>query len=199
MATQVPPKRGQAFNFDVNLTSQADTDVFQTTVTLAAGDIQISKDGGQYANLATFPPSERDLAGGADSGTLRVQLTAAEMTADTICVRFHDQAGDEWQDLLVTIHTVTTNQIDDLATPGDEMDLVDAPNSTGIDALFDAVVEGGYTVRELLRVMAAALAGESSGGGSTTITFIGVDGATDRIIATVDANGNRSSVVLDVT
>ena len=40
--------------------------------------------------------------------------------------------------------------------------------------------------------------GKLSGGGSTTLTFKSVDGASDVIEAIVDANGNRTSVTLTV-
>ncbi len=105
MANANPPPKGVAFSFPAHLISQADTDIFKKTVTLAAGDIQVSKDGGQYANLATFPPAEIDLAGGGDSGTLWVVLTATEMNADVIDVLFNDVAGAEWQDNGFTIYT----------------------------------------------------------------------------------------------
>jgi hypothetical protein len=59
------------------------------------------------------------------------------------------------------------------------------------------VIEGSYTAAELLRIIAAALAGELSGAGTLSITIQGVDGATDRIIATVDGTGNRTAVALD--
>lgn len=59
------------------------------------------------------------------------------------------------------------------------------------------VIEGSYTAAELLRIIAAALAGEVSGAATTTITIQGVDGATDRIVATVDSDGDRTAVTLD--
>jgi hypothetical protein len=59
------------------------------------------------------------------------------------------------------------------------------------------VIEGSYTAAELLRIIAAALAGELSGAATTTITILGVDGATDRIVATVTADGDRTAVTLD--
>ena len=110
MASQVPPLRGEAYTFEIALTSQSDTDVFQTSVTLAAGDVLVSKDGGATANITNLPTEI------GTTGILTVTLTASEMTADRVTVLFHDQTGDEWQDLLVTIQTVTTSQIDDLAT-----------------------------------------------------------------------------------
>lgn len=105
MTSTLPPVRGAAFSFPVALVSQADTDVFKETVTLAAGDIQVSKDGGAFANLATFPPSELALASTAASGVLWVALTATEMTADVVTVLFRDAAGAEWQSAMVTIYT----------------------------------------------------------------------------------------------
>lgn len=59
------------------------------------------------------------------------------------------------------------------------------------------VIEDNYTAAELLRIMAAALAGELSGVGTTTITIKGVDQTTDRIIATVTSEGERTAVALD--
>lgn len=109
MATQVPPKKNAAYTFTVALTSQADTDIFKTTPTLAAGDITVSKDGGNFANIGTLPTQIQT------TGALPVALTADEMNADRVVVLFHDVAGSEWQDLLVIIDTVA-NQNDDLST-----------------------------------------------------------------------------------
>ena len=71
-------------------------------------------------------------------------------------------------------------------------------SSSGVDAILDEVVVGTYTMRQLLKVMSAALAGKATGGGTSTITFRGVDDTTNVIVATVDTNGNRSSVTLTV-
>lgn len=109
MATTVPPKKNVAYSFEVALASQVNTDIFKTTPTLAAGDVTVSKDGGAFTNIGTLPQHISD-------GVLTVALTATEMNADRITILFNDAAGNEWQDLLVTIHTVTTSQIDDLST-----------------------------------------------------------------------------------
>jgi hypothetical protein len=61
------------------------------------------------------------------------------------------------------------------------------------------VGEGTLTMREMLRVMLAGLAGKSAGGGTATITFRDVGDAKNRISATVDANGNRTAITLDAT
>jgi hypothetical protein len=59
------------------------------------------------------------------------------------------------------------------------------------------VIEGSYTAAELLRIIAAALAGELSGAATTTITILGVDGSTERIVASVTTDGDRTAVTLD--
>jgi hypothetical protein len=70
-------------------------------------------------------------------------------------------------------------------------------SSAAVDAILDDPVEGSYTMRQLLRLMAAALFGKASGGGTATITFRDLGDSKDRITATVTSNGNRTVVVLD--
>jgi hypothetical protein len=74
-------------------------------------------------------------------------------------------------------------------------------SNAGIDAIFDRTdgVETGYTLRQALRIMAAALAGELSGAATTTITIRNITDTKARITAVVDADGNRSSLTLDAS
>ena len=70
------------------------------------------------------------------------------------------------------------------------------------DALLDRAngIETGMTLRQALRVIAAAAAGKLSGAATTTVTIRNAEvDDTDRIVATVDENGNRSAVTLDLT
>lgn len=100
MASAVPPVRGAAFAFELSLVSQADTDVFQDNPTLAAGDVIVVKDGVLDGNIDTLPTTVTSL-----TRVLTVALSASEMTADRVTVLFHDAAGDEWQDAIITIYT----------------------------------------------------------------------------------------------
>jgi len=128
MASQVPPVKGSAYSFEVSLVSQGDTDIFQTSVTLAAGDVIVYQDGVLDGNIDTLPTEI------GTSGVLVVALSASEMTADRVTVRFHDAAGDEWQDLLVSLHTAAqTHDTTDAA--------VDA-NGTAISGLNDLDAAG---------------------------------------------------------
>jgi len=66
-------------------------------------------------------------------------------------------------------------------------------------AVWAQAVEAGLSASEVLRIVAAALAGKVSGAGTGSEVFKGLDGTTDRITSTVDASGNRTSVVTDGT
>lgn len=150
MATQVPPLRDAVFTMSVAFTSQADTNIFQTTVTLAAGDIKVSKDGAGFNNIGTLPTEI------AATGVLPVAFTANEMDADIVVLLCHDAAGAEWQDLLVVLHTVTVNQIDDLSTP-----------ATGADAVWDEAtaghaIAGSFAENQLLHALTSELPARAS-------------------------------------
>lgn len=110
MPSYVTPKKNTAFTFYTALTSQADATAFQANPTLAAGDVQVSTDGGAFANLATLPVVTPALG-----ASVKVDLSAAEMNGDNIAVQFIDAAGDEWNDQHILIQT-TAGQIDDLPT-----------------------------------------------------------------------------------
>ena len=61
-------------------------------------------------------------------------------------------------------------------------------------------VESGLTVRQALRLIAAAVAGKLSGAGTSVLTFRNaVADDADRIVATVDGNGNRIDVSVSVS
>jgi len=104
-----------------------------------------------------------------------------------------------------TITTIAGN-VDDLETrltaarAGylDNLNTGVALTAAGVDAILDEAVVGSYTMRQLLKVLAAKVAGKATGGGTTSITYRGVDDTSNVIVETVDANGNRSAVTLTV-
>jgi hypothetical protein len=68
------------------------------------------------------------------------------------------------------------------------------------DLLDDETIETGLTVRQAIKVIAAALAGKISGASGTTITIrSAVADDKDRIVATVDSDGNRTAITYDLT
>ncbi len=76
------------------------------------------------------------------------------------------------------------------AQAGDQMALTAA----AVDAILDDVVEGALTLRQMIRIILAAVAGKSTGGG---VNYRDLADTKNRIAATVDGNGNRTSIVLD--
>jgi len=136
----VPPKKNVAYTFDTALTSQANRPQFQNTPTLAAGDVQVSKDGGALANIAALPTST--------GRVVHVALTAAEMNADRVAVLFRDVAGAEWDDQLWSLQTVEQD-IDDLLAAADLCDVWDCAGGCTISEALDGddiqIVRGATT------------------------------------------------------
>ncbi len=96
---------------------------------------------------------------------------------------------------------VTTRSDFDEAT--DPVELLDTGGAAGTSAdelvndVWAKALEGTLTAEELMRLISATLLGQLSGAGGVSITIKAADIAgTTRIVATVDANGNRSSLTL---
>lgn len=217
------PKRGIAFKLGISLVDQANTKLLKTAPTLAAGDVQISKDFGPYVNLTTLPSVSP-----AGSDSVMVDLSASEMTADNIMLRFKDTAGAEWCDQVINIQP-TVNQLDDLATASNlavvaayidtEMAAVvaatlpaalraalglaaanlDAQLAGIPDAVHDEVVDGTTTARQSIRLANSALGGLVSGMAAGTPAFRDLANTKNRIAAVTDADGNRTSITRDLT
>ncbi len=97
------PRQGEAFTLFVSLSDTGGTD-FVINPTIAAGDFQVSKDGGALVNLATLP-----VVAPAASALVKIELSAAEMTADNIAIIGIDAAGAEWEDILISIDNPQAN------------------------------------------------------------------------------------------
>jgi hypothetical protein len=73
----------------------------------------------------------------------------------------------------------------------------DALAADAVDAILDETIgDGSITMRQALRVTVAALAGKLSGAATTTVTIRNTADSADVVVATVDANGNRTAVTL---
>ena len=96
------------------------------------------------------------------------------------------------ENLATAVWSASAAENNDTGTMGEKLN--DAGSASNP---WTEVIEGSYTAAEMLRIIAAALAGELSGAATTTITILGIDNATDRIVATVTADGNRTAVTLD--
>jgi hypothetical protein len=72
-------------------------------------------------------------------------------------------------------------------------------SAAAVDAILDDPIEGAVTLRQVMRVLLAYLAGRATGGGTAAPKFRDQANTKDRISMTVDGVGNRSAVTLDLT
>lgn len=130
MPSYNPPLKGEQFLIPISLFSIANDLLLSPTV--EAGDFQISKDFGSFANLTTLPTVEP-----AGSGQVKITLSSTEMDADVIMVRWRD--GDPetgWVDGSITIFTAD-KQFNDIPTVSDVRDSVWAAELDEPSAAFD--------------------------------------------------------------
>lgn len=80
-------------------------------------------------------------------------------------------------------------------------DSISALTTAAVDNILDrsAGVESTMTLRQTLRLILSSTVAKLSGAATTTVTIRDIGDTKNRITATVDANGNRSSVTTDVT
>lgn len=90
-------------------------------------------------------------------------------------------------------NTVVPDVAGTAATPADIASL----NDISVADIIAGVSDGPLDLQEMVRIILAATAGKSSGGGTVTLVFRDAADAKARITATVDANGNRTAMTLD--
>lgn len=112
-------------------------------------------------------------------------------------------AGDVGGDVVGSVGSVDTGGIASSSFAAGAIDAaaLAADASTEIvTAILAATIETGLTLKNCLRVLAAAAAGKLSGASTTTIVIRNAAADDkDRITATVDSSGNRSAITLDLT
>lgn len=128
-------KYGAATTILFPLVDAGAVDFESTPVTFAAGDTQISKDEGVFANTGSNPAHE-------GNGMYSLALTATEMQAARIMVTIIDSATKAWEDQAVLIETYGN------ASAEHAVDLDDAVRA-GLTALPNAAAEaaGGLYTR----------------------------------------------------
>jgi hypothetical protein len=140
-----------------------------------------------------------------DTGTtLNDKIDVIDGIADAILV----DTGTTLDGKINTIDGIVDAILVDTATTlNDKIDVIDGivdailvDTATTLDDKIDSLVAGshlsidGKTHLETLKIIAAVLAGQVSGAGTGTETFLGLDGSTTRLTATVDSKGNRTSI-----
>lgn len=188
---------------------QADGFTAETGLSIAQADIRLSKMGGAFAQSGNAAGATHD-----ENGYYLVPLDTADTDTPGRLRVAVSKAGA--RPVVMDLMVLTANVYDSLVPASDKLQvdveeigpaMIDAAaiaTDAGTElanALLDqaAGVETGLTVRQALRVIAAALCGKLSGAAGTTVTIRNTADSKNRIVATVDASGNRSAVTLDGT
>lgn len=142
------PQKGVAYEFYISLVDAASPANFKAAPTIAAGDFQVSKDGGSFANLATLPTVTP--AGGI---AVKVSLSSTEMTADRVNVQGIDAAGAEWQDVFIALD-VPIGSIDEiwqLKGLDSSNAMTVTPTSRDVDSISQTISGNGSTTTTVTR------------------------------------------------
>lgn len=160
---------------------------------LAAVDTEVAAIKAKTDNLPTDPADASDIA--ASFSSIASTLSTIAAYIDTEVAAILAAVDTEVAAIKAKTDNLPTDPADQSALEA----LIDAvptaaENAAAILAAGDV---DGYSLEETLKLCLAALAGKLSGAATTTIVIRAADDSKDRITATVDADGNRSNVVLD--
>jgi hypothetical protein len=169
-------------------------DVTIASVTGAVGSVTGNVGGnvtGSVGSVATGGIAAASFAAGAiDAAAIAASaIGASEIAADAItAAKIADGAIDAatFAAGAITATVIATGAIDADALAADAVD----------EILDDTIGDGTITVRQALRVLVAGMAGKLSGAATTTVTIRNVADSADVVVATVDANGNRTATTV---
>ena len=166
-----------------------------------------------YGKFTTFQPSTGapyTLAGSPALSVYKNNSTTESTAGVTLTVDFDSKTG---------LHhfTVDTSADGSFYSSGGEFDIVITAGTVDSVSLVGSVVghftlektsnlksgdaiESGLTLLQALRLLVAAEAGKISGAATTTVTIRNaVADSKNRMVATVDVDGNRSAITYDLT
>lgn len=156
-------------------------------LTLNSSDIYLSKNGGAFAakNHSGSATSDASLI-----GWYSCPLNATDTTASGILQLAVHVSGalPVWNSWMV----VPANVYDSMMGT----DLLNVNADDLLNAVIDTDYDTTYDLQTVLQIMASVLAGKASGGNTPTITFRDLTDTLNRVVATVDGNGNRTDVTL---
>ena len=124
-------------------------------------------------------------------------LAASPWTNGEVSLEYAKDSGDA--------HVPVSRMLAVSYTPSANSARAVSVNTTDIDTIANNVldiangVETSLTLRQAIRLMVSASAGKLSGASTATITIRNIGDSKNRIVATVDAYGNRSAITTDLT
>ena len=195
---------------EVNTSHIAGSAVSTTTAQIGVNVVQVSGDAAAADNAEAF------FDGTGYAGTNNVIPTVTTVTNGVTVTTNNDKTGYSIGNggisnlafaaaaidaAAIAPNAIGSSEIANNAITADKIatDAIDADAlaANAVDEILDDTIgDGTLTVRQALRVMVAALAGKLSGAATTTITIRNVADTADVVVATVDANGNRSATTV---
>lgn len=191
----------------------------ETGLTIAQADIQVSKDGAGSAQTNNATGATHDGGGryivpldGTDTdtlGVLRIDINVSGAApvwweATVVPANVYDSlvvGSDNLETDAVEISgaTVAADSVEsNIGNLDAAISSLNDPTTSAIaTAVLAAAVEGSITVKQSLALANAAAAGKLAGAGTTNVTLRNLADTLDRIDASVDASGNRSTVTRD--
>ena len=152
-----------------------------------------------WLDMMVMPANVWDSLFGADALQVdAIQIAGAAVSTSTaqLGVNAVQAGGTAWGSGAITSGAFAAGAINAAAIATGAID-ADALAADAVDEILDEVVEGSLTLRQVLRIVLAALAGKSTGGGSGTINFRDQADSKNRIAATVNVNRDRTAVTVD--
>jgi len=127
--------------------------------------------------------------------TVEFQTAGLVSPADHYSVRLVGSNNNIFDEGVIVRNSVGVN-------PTNSAGLIVGPGTDTAEiatAVWAYQITPGYNVADLVRGIAAANLARLSGAAGSTITIRDIDDTKDAIVATVDSDGNRISLVLDLT
>lgn len=153
------------------------------SLTLTPAVIFLSKNGGNYGakNEGTNASSDANLVGWYHCPLNTTDTSGSGILQLAVHVAGALPVWDSWMVVPANVYDSMTGT-----------DLLEVSGSS----ILNETIDGSYNFKQVLQVMAAIMAGKVSGGNTSSITFRDLGDGTNRVVATVDSNGNRTNIVI---
>lgn len=161
-----------------------------------AGQINQASNGQVDVNVDTIKTNPVVNGGTITFPTTATLASTTNITAGTVTTVSGNVNGSVGSVTGLTASNLDATVSSRLATSG----YTAPPSAASIAAaVWAVVIFGSTTAIQLMRGFAAALLGKASGLGTTNVKYRDPDDSKDVIDATVDADGNRTAITLDLT
>lgn len=153
------------------------------SLTLTPSVIFLSKNGGNFGikNEGTNATSDGSLVGWYHCPLNTTDTSGSGILQLAVHVAGALPVWDSWMVVPANVYDSMTGT-----------DLLEVSGSS----ILTEVIDGSYNFKQVLQIMAAVMAGKVTGGSTSTITFRDLGDGTNRVVATVDSNGNRTNIVI---